>query len=130
MERSRDWLAQADNDLEWARHSAAGGFHAQACFAAQQAAEKAGKAAVQAQHGEARGHSVLKILRGLPGEPAAGAELLEAAAELDQYYIPTRYPNGFSAGSPFEFFTSTHAQRAIGHAERIIEFCRSRVPRS
>jgi HEPN domain-containing protein len=38
------WLTAATEDLAYARHAAAGGFHAPACFLAQQAAEKAVKA--------------------------------------------------------------------------------------
>lgn len=128
MERSKDWIAQAENDLEWARHSAKGGFHAQACFAAQQAAEKAAKAVVQAHHGQVRGHSVLKILRELPGGEPVPQELLESAAELDQYYIPTRYPNGFATGSPYEYFSASQSERAVEYAERVVQFCNNRIP--
>jgi HEPN domain-containing protein len=32
MSRHRDWLRQAGNDLEWARYSFAGDYHAQTCF--------------------------------------------------------------------------------------------------
>jgi HEPN domain-containing protein len=42
-DRSRDWLMQAGRDLEQARDSRASGRHEWACFAAQQAAEKAVK---------------------------------------------------------------------------------------
>jgi HEPN domain-containing protein len=41
---ARRWLAAAREELAWARHAAAGGFHAPACFHAQQGAEKAVKA--------------------------------------------------------------------------------------
>jgi HEPN domain-containing protein len=40
-DRSADWLAQADRDLEQARASQRDGRHEWACFAAQQSAEKA-----------------------------------------------------------------------------------------
>ena len=43
-DRSKDWLAQAEKDLEQAKSSQAGGRHEWACFAAQQSAEKAVKA--------------------------------------------------------------------------------------
>jgi len=43
-EEARRWLAQAENDLAFTEHSIRGGFHAQACFSAQQVAEKAVKA--------------------------------------------------------------------------------------
>jgi HEPN domain-containing protein len=44
MDRSADWLAQAERDLAQARESQGSGRHEWACFAAQQAAEKAVKA--------------------------------------------------------------------------------------
>lgn len=128
MDRSADWLAQADNDLAWARHSADGGFHAQACFAAQQAAEKAIRGLILAHHDVSRGHSLLHLLGKLPLSMEVDEELSMCAAELDQYYIPTRYPNGFAAGSPFEYFSTSLSKKAIVHAQRIIDFCRGGIP--
>jgi HEPN domain-containing protein len=43
--RARDWLRQAEADLRHARHALDDGDHEWSCFAAQQAAEKAAKAA-------------------------------------------------------------------------------------
>jgi HEPN domain-containing protein len=40
----RVWLRSAEEDLLWAEHNLRGKFYPQACFAAQQAAEKALKA--------------------------------------------------------------------------------------
>jgi len=40
-DRSRDWFAQAERDLEHARSAQREGRHEWACFAAHQAAEKA-----------------------------------------------------------------------------------------
>jgi HEPN domain-containing protein len=42
--RAHDWLAQAERDLDQARDSQAAGRYEWACFAAQQAGEKAAKA--------------------------------------------------------------------------------------
>src|SRR5436305_3536911 len=39
-DRSGDWMAQAERDLDFARTAARDGFHEWACFVAQQAAEK------------------------------------------------------------------------------------------
>jgi len=44
MTRYLDWLRQAENDPQWARHSLAGGFYAQTCFVSQQACEALGSA--------------------------------------------------------------------------------------
>jgi len=56
--RYRDWLRQAEADLAHARNAREDEDHEWACFAAQQAAEKALKAVVQARGGEPRGHSL------------------------------------------------------------------------
>jgi HEPN domain-containing protein len=44
VDRSKDWFAQAERDLDHARSSQKEGRHEWACFAAQQSAEKAIKA--------------------------------------------------------------------------------------
>ncbi len=81
-------------DLDQARHSRSGGFHEWACFAAQQAAEKALKAVYQALGGDAWGHSVLGLLEGLSRRTPVDPDLWNDARDLDRYYIPARYPNG------------------------------------
>ena len=61
-----------------------------------------------------------------PLEPEV-APLREAAIVLDRFYIPTRYPNGFDAGAPADYFLEADARQAIAHAEQIIEFVRRRL---
>ncbi len=80
----------------------------------------------EARHAEAWGQSVSRLLRAL-GEEVPD-NLLEGAAYLDQYYIPTRYPNGFDQGAPMEYYTRTQAEQAIVHAQRIIEYCEGQIP--
>lgn len=65
MERSADWMDQAQGDLAHARHDMAAGFHDWACFSAQQAAEKAAKAVLQKLRVEAWGHSAADLLEEL-----------------------------------------------------------------
>lgn len=55
-ERSKDWMWQAERDLNHARNSRKAGDHEWACFAAQQAAEKGLKAVYQSQNMEGWGH--------------------------------------------------------------------------
>src|SRR5438046_485942 len=55
-DRSGDWMAQAEQDLGLARTAAREAFHEWACFAAQQAAEKALKAANYSHLRESRTH--------------------------------------------------------------------------
>ena len=68
-DRARDWLAQAERDLEQAEDSRAAGRHEWACFAAQQGAEKAVKALHLHLGQEAWGHVVARLLQELPVTP-------------------------------------------------------------
>lgn len=124
VERSKDWLLQAERDLENAKYELKGGYYEWACFLSQQAAEKAVKAVYQKLGAEAFGHSVASLLRNLPESLSPDAELIDVAKELDKAYIPTRYPNVHPAGPPYEAYTETEAKRLISYAERILEFCK------
>jgi HEPN domain-containing protein len=121
--REEDWFRQARRDLEQARMSAQTGYYEWACFAAQQAAEKAVKAVFQQRHLEAWGHVVHQLLGKWPTENVPSAELMDAARRLDRHYIPTRYPNGFESGAPGDFYTDADAQQALLDAEAILELC-------
>jgi HEPN domain-containing protein len=123
--RSRDWFLQAQHDLAHAGEARQAGRHEWACFAAQQAAEKAVKALHLALGQEAWGHVVARLLAELP-QPVP-AELTEKAKVLDAYYIPTRYPNGHPAGAPHEHYGSLHSTTAVDYAREILEFVCSRL---
>lgn len=125
--RARDWFRQAERDLDLARRASQDGYSEWACFAAQQAAEKAVKAVFQALHMEAWGHVIHQLLERLPESSQAAGELLDRARRLDRHYLPTRYPNGFEAGIPADFYTAADAQEAIRDAEAVLEFCSRRL---
>jgi HEPN domain-containing protein len=105
MERSADWIDQAQGDLEHARSDTERGFYDWACFSAQQAAEKAVKAVFQKMGAEAWGHSVADLLDELSSSRPVAEELRDAALELDKAYIPARYPNAHPSGSPRRRYT-------------------------
>ncbi len=128
--RSADWLRQARADLNHARNSLAAGDHEWACFASQQAAEKALKA-VYLHHGlEAWGHTVSVLLGNLSERVQIDTGILDRAKALDKHYIPTRYPNGFDSGAPTDFYTPREAEEAIDAAESIIKLCADLIGRS
>jgi HEPN domain-containing protein len=127
--RAKDWWRQAEVDLAFSRHALAGGYYDWACFAAQQAAEKGLKAVYEHIGNEAWGHSVTQLLEGLSDFVEADEAQLDRARQLDKLYITTRYPNGLPAGAPADFFTREEAERAIAHAEAILEFCRGALSR-
>jgi HEPN domain-containing protein len=124
-DRSKDWLAQAERDLEHARASQRDGRHEWACFAAQQSAEKAVKALHLSVNQEAWGHVVARLLDELP--MAVPDDLIEKGKVLDGFYIPTRYANSHSEGSPFEHYGTIQSRDAIQYAGEIVEFVRSQM---
>ncbi|MGQ0815378.1 MAG: HEPN domain-containing protein [Gemmatimonadota bacterium] len=125
--RWKDWLAQAERDFEQARDSARADRHEWACFAAHQGAEKAIKA-LHLKHGqEAWGHVVAKLIAELPPQAQASADLLEFGRVLDNFYVPTRYPNGHPDGPPFEHYGPLQSNEALKFADAIITFVRAQV---
>ncbi|MGC8944793.1 MAG: HEPN domain-containing protein [Anaerolineae bacterium] len=127
VQRARDWLRQAERDPEQAEDSRKAGRHEWACFAAQQAAEKAVKALHLHYGQEAWGHVVARLLRELPPQAAAPAPLIEKARVLDSFYIPPRSPNSFAEGAPFEHSGPLQSQEAIQYAREIMDFVRAQM---
>lgn len=118
---ARRWLAFAEEDLAFARYALDGGYFAQGCFHAQQAAEKAVKAAHYAAGARAvLGHSVRVLIQRLDPHVSALDGLIDSARELDLYYVPTRYPNGLDFGTPSEAFSKAQATKAVRMAAAII----------
>jgi len=125
--RSSDWFNQAVRDLGQARDSKQAGRHEWACFAAQQAAEKAVKALHLCIGQEAWGHVIAKLFEELPEHVQVPLELIEKGRVLDNFYIPPRYPNSHPSGAPFEHYGPLQSEEAIRYAEEIIEFTRSQM---
>ncbi len=123
--RAGDWLAQADRDHEQAVASLEQGRHEWACFAAQQAAEKAVKALHLAKGQEAWGHVVARLLRELP--LLCPPDLVERAKVLDNFNVPARYPSAHPEGAPFEHYGTLQSEEAIRHARAILDFVRSQM---
>lgn len=122
MERSKDWIDEAEGDLEHARSDLNQGFYNWACFSAQQSAEKAIKAVFQKLHAEAWGHSAADLLKELSKRHGVPKELIDKALELDKVYIATRYPNAHPSGSPRRRYIEGEARRLINYAEEIFRF--------
>ncbi|MCS6937596.1 MAG: HEPN domain-containing protein, partial [Candidatus Bipolaricaulota bacterium] len=121
----QDWLTQAEKDLEMACVAQRVERHEWACFAAQQAAEKAVKALHRHLGQEAWGHLVARLLRELPIAPPQ--ELVEKARYLDSLYIPTRYPDAFPAGPSAEHYGPKQSEEALRYAREVLEFVRAQM---
>ena len=122
------WLAQAESDLGFAELGLREGFFAQACFVCQQAAEKALKGAPLSGRRPGRPRALRRRASRSLGRRHPGlGDLREGAQQLDQYYIPTRYPNGLPGGVPAEVFTRRQAEEAVGLARRFLAQARAAV---
>jgi HEPN domain-containing protein len=126
--QSERWLASAEEDLAYARHARGAGFHAPACFHAQQAAEKAVKAMHYAEGARVvMGHNVRMLIERFEPPRDALVALLDDARDLDVFYIPARYPNGLESGTPGAAFGPTQSQRALEAAARIVQVVRDEL---
>jgi HEPN domain-containing protein len=129
MNRYRDWLAQAQRDLEKAQLDVQHEYWEWACFTAQQAAEKVVKALLMHYGLDAWGHAITPMLRRLKDLPVAD-DLVNKAQLLDTFYIPARYPNGFPEGKPADYYNRDKAQEAVEAARAIFQFCQVHLPES
>ena len=120
------WILQAENDLAFAQLGLREGYYSQACFMSQQAAEKALKSLAYGRGDRfVIGHSLQELLNGLVGTYREMESLREAACRLDQYYVPTRYPDALPGGLPFETYTIGQAEEAVSMAGEIVSSARS-----
>jgi HEPN domain-containing protein len=90
-------------------------------------AEKALKALHLELEQEAWGHVIATLLHDLPSRIMVPGSLVEKAHVLDNFYIPSRYPNSHPAGAPFEHFGPLQSEDAIQYAREIVEFARSQM---
>ena len=118
------WLTHAQDEYQDAEDLRERGRFYLALFHFQQVAEKALKAFLYAHTDDRRvffTHSVLELVQAAVVLDPSLADL-EKASRLDQYYIPTRYPNGLPGGVPSRFYTDPdEAAEASALACQVIE---------
>ena len=113
-QEARRWFDQGKHDHEAAKVNKGAGFCEVACFLCQQSAEKVLKSFLYHQ-GERPviGHSTYLLARRCQAYESEFVSVLDICKRLDQYYIPTRYPNGLPGGIPHEVFTEEDARKAL-----------------
>lgn len=117
------WLKQAEHDLEAARLDLGNKFYADACYSAEQAAQKALKGYLYFRGSPlVWKHSVKELITECTSYDFTFSKLLDAGKILDQYYIPTRYPDVLAPPAvPFESYTKTQAVEATRFAKKIVD---------
>jgi HEPN domain-containing protein len=116
------WLRQAEHDLAIARGHQERGDFSDACFMAEQAAQKALKAFLIA-YGQRSVpiHSVAQLTEHCAQVDPAFTVHITAGRVLDQYYIPTRYPDALAPlAVPFESYTQEQGITAVTATQAIV----------
>ena len=125
----RRWLSQAENDLGAAQLMVERAFYAQACFMCHQVAEKALKALAYYRGDRyVLGHSLLQLLREIVGTYSDMSQFESLMGVLNQYYVPTRYPDALPGGTPFETYNQRQAEEAVDGASRLVDAAKGLIP--
>ena len=123
-----DWLEEARADLRHASRARRIGSNNWACFAAEQAAEKALKAFLigALKKRPIHIHDLTTLHRQTQGRLRLHASIRNRLAELSSYYTTARYPNA-GLNRPSASITSTQARNAIEIAGGIIATVESQI---
>lgn len=129
VETAQRWLAQAEHNLRMADSLSAGGFSAGACFHAEQTAQLALKAYLFRRGRRfVNIHSVRVLALECSKEDSDFSPLEDHGIFLDRYYLATRYPDVLPAPAvPYESFTASEAQQALGYAGEIVELAKAKI---
>ena len=124
------WLTQARDEFEDADELRKRGRFYLALFHFQQAAEKALKAFLYKRTETVEvffTHSVYELIE-MAKESDSDFDKVQRAANLDRYYIPTRYPNGLPGGVPSRYFNDPQeAEVAMSLARDVITLVEKKI---
>ena len=122
------WLRQAEIDLDAAEHARSGGFHAVACFLAQQAAEKSLTAYLIARGAErVWGHALADLCEDAMALDPSFDVIKSVALLLDKHFLGARYPSALPGGVPHDAYDDIDTQRALEIARDVREFVLRRL---
>jgi HEPN domain-containing protein len=112
------WFLQSESDLRATQALIDSGHFSQACFAAQQASEKALKALAFFRGAKmVKSHSLSEIAK----ELGINGVLESHSIKLDLYYLTARYPDALPDNAvPAEKFNKSMASEAISMASEFI----------
>ena len=116
----KNWLDEAEWDLETARILKDQERYNASAFYSQQSVEKLVKAILMFKKESPWGHSTRELLHRLSEIMDEDySKLIHLSSELDLHYIPSRYPNAHPNSAPHEAYDEMMANDAIDNAEEI-----------
>ena len=122
------WLTQAEEEFKDAYKLMELGRYYLSLFLCQQSAEKALKAFIYLKEEEPIfSHSVAMLLK-LAISLDDDFKPLKRAKRLDDYYIPTRYPNGLPGEIPSQYYDDRdEVEEALSWSGKIIKLVREKI---
>jgi len=121
LKETARWLRQAEYDLKAAEWNQQGGFHATACFCAQQSAAKALRGFLFLQREDAVvTRSVADLLDRAMTYDESFKEFVGGTTSLDIYYKTSRFPDALPGGIPAEVISDKDSRDAIKQASNIV----------
>ena len=128
MQPHEQWLARAEDDLSFAQLGLREKYFSQVCFLSQQVVEKAFKAFLLAKgRSYPRVHKVIELAN-LCFEIEKDLDPLKNDLKLlDEFYIPTRYPDAIPGSSPSGVPEFADAEAALQTATKILGLVRNRI---
>ncbi len=121
-------MDQAEYDLEVAKSNLNGKFYADVCFKSEQSAQKALKAYLYLKGARFVAEHAIGALARRCMEYDGQFEEILSCVRLDQYYLPTRYPDAIPyPGVPYESYSEDEARQAIRYAEKILQLVKNKI---
>lgn len=129
MKNSNNWFLFAEEDLIVAQASLEKEIYNLACFHAQQGVEKLLKGFLISQRHEIpKTHSIGLLLKVCSNLDATFKLLDKTWIMLDNYYIPTRYPDALPGMLPDGMPNKDDAKKAITILEEVFKFILNKIP--
>lgn len=129
-DEAKRWLIQAKDEFIDAEDLRIRKRFYLALFHFQQAVEKALKAylySVLPSEEVFFTHSIYELMQ-MATENDKGFKNVNNCAKLDEYYVPTRYPNGLPGGIPSRFYKDPkEAEEAMKLAKKVIELVEKKL---
>jgi len=121
MNEASRWLTFARQDLRVAELVLREGIYNQACFHAQQCVEKALKALISHSRASAppKTHDITDLVNFLPADWLG--DMKNDLLKLDDFYIPTRYPDALPGMLPEGLPLRSDAEEAVRLARTLLE---------
>jgi HEPN domain-containing protein len=122
------WLAQAVEERNDAEFLMSARRLYLSLYLCQQSAEKALKAFIYYREQEPVHSHSISVLISIAAALDPDFEALGNAKRLDDYYIPTRYPNGLPGDIPSRYYSDEkEAERALGLCDSVLDLVKSKI---